>query len=39
MSLIKSALMATALVLVTVFVLNKIPFTSALVQSALKPAA
>jgi len=39
MSLIKSALIATVLVLVTVFLLNRIPFTSGIVQAALKPAA
>jgi hypothetical protein len=39
MSLIKSALIATVLVLATIFVLNKISFTSGIVQAALKPTA
>jgi len=39
MSLIKTALVTTLLVLATVFLLNKIPFTSGIIQAAFKPAA
>jgi len=39
MTLLKTALITTLLVLATVFLLNKIPFTSGIVQAALKPAA
>jgi hypothetical protein len=39
MTLIKTALVTTVLVLLTVFLLNRIPFTSGLVQAAIKPAA
>lgn len=39
MTLIKTALITTLLVLATVFLLNKIPFTSGIVQAAIKPAA
>jgi hypothetical protein len=39
MALIKTALLTTVLVLATIFLLNKIPFTSGIVKSALTPVA
>jgi hypothetical protein len=36
MSLLKTALLTTLLVLVTIFALNRIPFTRELVQAAIK---
>lgn len=39
MQLLKTALVTTVLVLFTVFLLNMIPFTSGIVQAALKPKA
>jgi hypothetical protein len=37
MSMLKTALLTTLIVLVTIFALNRIPFTKELVQAALKP--
>ena len=36
MSLLKTALLTTLIVLVTIFALNRIPFTRELVQAAIK---
>jgi hypothetical protein len=36
MTLLKTALLTTLLVLVTIFALNRIPFTRELVQAAIK---
>jgi hypothetical protein len=38
MALLKTALITTVIVLISLFLLNRIPFTSALVQAAIKPA-
>ena len=36
-NMVKVALLSTAMVLVTIFILNRFPFTQGLVKSALNP--